>query len=288
MKDHDEDLIKNDEDLWAEMSGQKPEAAEEAAEEDPETPEEPEEDQDEDEGTEDQPEAIDAEALKEQNARLMQKWKSEQARAKGQQMRAERLTKEIERIKSRTDAKKEDDDFEDELSAVTDEYGDVVGPLAKGIKSLKSRLDEMSESEAARLSDAEGNLSEIQEVEFSKLTQEHPDGLDVIKNNRDVFREWIEDQPKMYRDIFAANREVFTDGVGAALLISRFKASLSAADDEPPEPTNENSKLQNRRKSQLDGARTARAGSRQAAVSEISANSDDPEALWDYWKRKEK
>lgn len=295
--DEDADDEAGDEDQWEKAAAEGEEEADEDAEkadaEGAETPE-----MDASEGSDD----LDPVALKTQNDRLEKKFRSEQNRAKGQQRRADRLQQELDELKQKLEAKtapsEEDQRAHDDARArVLEEYGDVVSPIFKEVDRLRDQITELSESDKRRLRDLEDEIADHQAAEMDKLTEEHPDGLKVISDNADLFRQWIDDQPKMYRDIFEANRKRMVDGVGTALLVSRFKGALLEArhgqvdehadgGDVPPQSED---RLSAKRRQQLAGATTTSSRRKSTkVVSDEPGEEASAQELWDHFRRVDK
>lgn len=225
------------------------------------------------------------EELQATSKRHEQMFKSEQARSVAQQKRADRLQKELDAIKGRQQQADDNsaDDTGDRLNAVKEEYGDVVGPLVDEVNNLKGRLNDQASTDQHRAETISDELQGMQAEEVAKFETEHPDGMDVVSNNAAVFKEWIEDQPKIVRDAFAANQERFVDGTGAALVVSRFKAALAeAGQGDTPKPTD--TKLEARRSRQLAGAKSTRKTTPQKASARLPDDAD-PDALWDEFDR---
>lgn len=185
------------------------------------------------------------------------------------------------------------------LEKVREEYGDVAEPIVDEINSLREQMEKDREALTQREQHehhlAQERYKAILDEQWSAFTAEHPDGLEAIQQNGDVFLEWIEDQPKELRDIFHANREEVVDGRGAALLVAEWKAAMAdaLADDpsssqtpasgsEPPD------RMQGRREQQLRGARSPRSTGRQRATGTPPPDSDDEGAWWDYWEERER
>lgn len=171
----------------------------------------------------------------------------------------------------------------EKIKAVAEEYGDILSPVVEEMEDLQGKLDRFNEE---RSQAEQQEIDEAVKEQTDLFLQEHPDGFDVIAQNADVFRGWIEDQPKRLRDIFQANDDVITDGAGTALLVAHFKQALHAAAN--PDPAPETKQLNSKRKHQLAGAQASRAAGRQSAVSDQPPDTDDPDVLWDYWERKER
>lgn len=233
------------------------------------------------------------EDLKTKAEKLQRDYDLQKKRAAGQQRRAARLEKERDALLKRLEKNQSDDDDTD-LDSVSEEYGDVVGPVVNKVKDLTARLKDTAESDKLRIDDINGQLSDIQDEEIGKFEAEHPDGMDVISRNADVFRDWIEDQPKAVREAYEANLNSFTDGNAAALVVSRFKIALQEAsqqatgDDTPPaDPNPTTSRLDKRRRNQMRGASASRSTSPQKQTGNLEPTSDDPDAWWDFWDKQD-
>ena len=88
--------------------------------------------------------------------------------------------------------------------------------------------------------------------------------------------------------IYAANKDEIVDGNAAALLVGKFKQALSDAEGTQAPANPEKEKLQAKRQRQLAGARSIRSTGRQEATSVPAADSDDLQAHWDHFARKDK
>lgn len=220
-----------------------------------------------------------------------QKWRSDRGRVEKMRKEAEALQQELERARQQIAALKTDDekarDRESRLNKVREEYGDVMEPVLEEIQDLRARDEALTRAEQSRLERLESNYESLVQAEQDAFLAEHKDGFDVIDQNRDAFRAWIDDQPREMRDIFKANEQAIVDGQGAAMMVSRFKAFMQDQ-SRGPGPASSETRSTSRRKLQLEGARSSRTPGRQAATSDISPDTDDPEALWDYWDRKER
>jgi hypothetical protein len=238
------------------------------------------------------------EELQTQTKDLEQKFRSEQSRSIAQQKRADRLQKELDAIKRRKDANGNAEQAEDRLASLSEEYGDVVGPLVDEVKSLKGRFKDLSDADEQRTEVITEELREMQEKEIATFEETHPDGMDVVKDNAEVFQEWIEDQPKVIRDAYTANLDRFVDGTAAALVVSHFKAALQEASQgnasqpaegeaetaDPQAETQTDKRLERRRSRQLAGAAATRTTGSQKVSSDLPPDTEDEEALWKYWE----
>lgn len=247
-----------------------------------------------DEGAEPEPkgdgnddDSDDPEKLKQQIEKLTQQFNSEKGRARGLNMKYERLQSQLRAAKAQVEALRfaeTDDATRKQLQKAREEYGDVLNPVL-------SRQDKMDESNRRLTKAAEENVKTIS-AEYSELAkeqldvflQEHPKGVDFLRENHEQFKAWVEDQPKQYRDIYNANRQQIVDGASSALLLSQFKAHIAAANSTGSRPASTQST--SRRQRQLAGAQSVRAASSQVVTSDNVPSGDDPEALWKYWARK--
>lgn len=261
--------------LWSEMSGEAVEPEEGETAEDPveEATEEPEEAQSE------APEAAEEAADAKELADLEHKRRSEAGRAAAYAKRAQAIEQEIARLKAR---KKPDPDAEesDRLSAVKDEYGDIVAPLVEGLTELRQEREQELQDREDSL---QAEMESIEKEQTAIFQSVHPDGFDVVGKYGSAFVDWVEDQPKKYRDAFAVNKDRIVDGEAAAELISHFKRSI-----EPPQQTEKEQlkpKLGDRRRRQLDGARTMPQKAHGATPVDPGP-SEDYDKEWDYWERK--
>lgn len=232
---------------------------------------------------------LDPIALAEQNERLMASFRSEQSRSIGQQRRAERLQKRVEELEAKIAASADQgSDDDDEITRLKEDYPDVAGPILKKMEQIsKDRADPSQERDAAK-----EELGDIEAAELEKFNAEHTDGFKVVSEDPQKFRRWLDDQPREMRDIFERNRTHLVDGTGAALLVSRYKAALLEPQSETVVDENRRSNagtLTAKREKQLSGAATQRASARTTrVVQDDPTGSDDPQAEWDYWDRKDR
>lgn len=287
-----------DEQLWATFEaeesgkteadpdeGEDEEDAEDPADED--DPDSPSEDEDDSEDDGDA-KGDDTEELRAQVDRLQHALNSEKGRTAASRREAEELRRQIAETQKRIGDQGDEDPRKERpnLDAVSEEYGDIVGPLIDEVKALRQNVDDLSSRDKGRLKDLEGRLDRIAEEEEGVFLTEHPDGFDYLREHGKDFREWVEDQPKRIRDIWQTNFEQIIDGTGAAYLLSSFKQSRLDA-SEPPEKQQQ-AETSRRRQRQLDGARSTRSGTRQALTADAPPETDDPEAIWNYFERKDR
>lgn len=237
----------------------------------------------------DDPAGMEPEALQAQVDRLQHSLDSEKGRSA-------KSRREIDDLRNRLSAaplaqQESDDDAtlakerREKLDASREEYGDVIGPLADTITELEARLDKFSDGDRKELERNRERYTTLVKAEQDVFEKEHPDGFDTIKDNRETFNDWIEDQPKALRDTYADNQRAIVDGNQAALLVGKFKQALLDADGDHTPANQETERLQNRRRKQLAGARSIRSTNKQAATSRPHQDSSDDQGHWDYFKR---
>jgi hypothetical protein len=220
--------------------------------------------------------------------RLKHQLKSEQGRTAAQQRKLDELQKRITTSSKDLTERKRDHQASTKRSSAIDkaqkDFPDAVGPVADELKAAQKReareIARQEEQLEADRKEAKALLIENQKV-FQK---EHPDGFDVIKDNWDAFKDWIEDQPKAVRDGFEKNRAAVTDPLGAAHMVALFKREISKAagkggkSDPDPNPTPDS-----KRKRQLEGAQAPR---NKAPLRTQNAPSEDASAedQWAYFE----
>lgn len=241
-------------------------------------------------GDEGKTDGKDAEQLQSQIERLQHAFESEKGRSAAFQRQAAELKAQL--AKAEKSAKGDQDETvkkrREKLAQAEEEYGDIIGPLAERVKELDSRFDELNAREKAELSRKREEYDRRIDEEEAAFRSEHPDEFKAIVDNRDTFNTWIEDQPKRIRDAYRANFNEIVDGKGAALVVSLFKQALLQADgSEAPAQTQTDQRLSSKRQRQLDGARSTKSNSPRSSSSP-SAESDDPEALWNYFDERDR
>ena len=227
--------------------------------------------------------------LREQYGKL----EEENRRMKGRQPALDRkitsLTKELDRLKasqSKPETEEEKAARKQRIDAVQADYGDVTGPLLDELKRLEGRQEDGNAANAARVDAIEAELDTAEQEQQALFQEYHSDGLKVVQENRDVFKQWIDDQPRALRDMYERNNGRLVDGLAAAQVVTKFKEALLEADERVNNP-NEN-RLQGKRARQLAGAQNAKSASRNSVTGDPGADSQDDEALWKYWERKDR
>lgn len=248
----------------------------------------------------DDPEA-EAAALQKERERIEQQVSSEKGRVLAHQRKLEEKRREHERITARLERlRAQQDDTAKErrkqLDALAEEYGDTLGPITQELDASAKRFDALIEDEAQRADELQGELERDEAelnaaiaretAEFNRL---HPDAGKIMSSYKDVFRDWIDDQPKRLREIAARNTKI-VDAAEASELYSAFKKAIDEAGQEPAAdaPASGDRKQQSDlRKSQQRGARTATNTGGRRASTDPDPNSDGSE-VWDWAVKKAK
>lgn len=280
-----------DEEIWNEINDDKSgDGHDEGVEEDPieeeAEPAEAEEAEPDTDSTEDKDEDADSddpEKLREQIERLSQQIKSEKGRARSLNMRHEKIQSELKAARSQLEAIKAaelDRPTSEKIRKAREEYGDVLGPVLDRLDKTDAanrRLAEVHQEQERRLRNEQAQYLGEQ---LNVFKQEHPNGVEFLQKNADHLREWVKDQPFEDRQVYEQNRRAIVDGEAAALLVSKYKASIAPKPDSRPAPT-----TTSRRQRQIAGAQSVRSSGSQVVTSDGVPSDDDPEALWKYWTR---
>lgn len=140
-------------------------------------------------------------------------------------------------------------DLEARLQAVTDEYGDVVGPIAEVLKAVRD--DIASLKNVTSKVEVEADAKALTEA-YTALEQVHPDYAALASDQN--FGAWLGDQPKQVIDL--ANS---FDPREVSLALTLFKTERSAAMATPPgqarDQGNQGGSAADRRARQLEGSR---------------------------------
>jgi hypothetical protein len=290
-----EDDVKTDEQVWNELKAERATPAdtepaawqvegdedEPAAASDPETPSDVPE-----QGETEAAPSEDPAALRATIERLEHATKSDRGRISAQARELASLRAQIAEARKRP-ATKPDDTLRQSIEKLRSEYPDVAGPLVDQIEALKGELGALSAVQRQDLAAKEQQVSAITQAEEARFLQEHPDGFDVVQANGPAFLAWIEDQPKALRDAYAANAQAIVDGTGAALLVARFKESLRLAQpgSTAPAAASPSTGLTALRQRQIAGATVPRTATSARAPAMPDPDSEDPEVLWNYWRK---
>lgn len=137
----------------------------------------------------------------------------------------------------------------EEVKRLREDYGEiadpilsVVQPLVDEINSLKSRAQSADTAQAAS----------FEAVAMETLNQAHPDWMQTLNGNKEIFEPWLEAQPRHIREAFERNRDSLTDPDEAIDVVDRFKNYLTASADP------QNQQIGAKRASQLAAGQSVR------------------------------
>lgn len=205
--------------------------------------------------------------------------RSHEGRVAARQNRIAELSKQLEALK--TPAAQKDDP----LSQIANDFPELHGPLSTALESVNTRAEQVEAAQRGRieaeLSEEQNRYTEEVNVQTEALKKDHPDYLDVIKNNVDKWTTWVEDQPKAIREAVARNSDDITDAKSAAQVLSAFKAFLN-----PPGTAPQPSPQSDKRQRQIGSTASPGSGNRQPVVAGIPEEGD-PQAIWDAFEKEE-
>jgi len=168
----------------------------------------------------------------------------------------------------------DEDDLDEGLASVEDDYPEITGPIIKGMSRLQDQVDAMAAVQA-------GHSGEREAAQESVLSAAHPDWRNVFQEHGDAFNAWIDDQPRADRDAYAANRDAFTDVAAFVPVMARFKQHIGAESSAEPSADG-GQKTDRRRERQLQAA--ADPNTRGRPVTSAAPGDDaSEEALFNYW-----
>lgn len=238
---------------------------------DQEDPKDQEDDQSQDEqpqeGDEPAEKPVDAEleALRRQNAELLQFKRSNEGRIAAYQRRLEELTNPGKKVSKKAES--------EELKKLREEYPEIAAPLEAAFETQRQELEQLRSSVS--------HLSEERQTRFlaeqeQALNQAHPDWRDIT--GKSEFRQWAGSQPAFVQDALMRNASEIVNAAEASYIVDLYKKSLS----QQPPSTDGASKTNERRRRQLDSA---------AAVSSKGPGTpatapDDFDAAFDYFARR--
>jgi hypothetical protein len=142
-------------------------------------------------------------------------------------------------------------DLDKRLQAVTDEYGDVVGPVVELLKEVRTKIDTLEKGPALKAEiDAD---AEVLTEAYGELEKVHPDYATIAADQN--FNAWLGDQPQKVIDL--ANS---FDPREVSLVLTLFKTERSAATapqsgQSSETGTTDGTATDDRRKRQLEGSR---------------------------------
>jgi hypothetical protein len=149
------------------------------------------------------------------------------------------------------EGKSEASNIEARLKAVTDEYGDIVGPVAEIVQELRKEVEGLKASATRHEVDQD---AQARAEAFAELEKAHPDFRDYNEQN-EKFVEWFKEQPAGVQAL--ANS---FDPKEVSLALRLFKAEGAAASDastEAGEGGNGGTATGDRRERQMDGLKQA-------------------------------
>lgn len=221
------------------------------------------------------------EKLQREKKQLEHETRSFEGRAAARQARIADLSGQLDAMKNKPAAEEGNP-----LEQLATDYPELHAPLSKALDDLSSRQEQ---TEAAHRGRIEAELNEemaLYVAEVRKNTEalkaEHPDYLKVIGDNADVWRVWVEDQPKRIRDAVAMNARDVTDARAAAEVISAFKAFLNP----PAQPDTRTNPIADRRQRQIGAAASPAKAGRQPVVAGIPEEGD-PQVIWDAFEQED-
>lgn len=229
-------------------------------------------DADADESAGDESAKEDQEDIEAKLKRLEQLHKTDAGRNKSTRKDMSRLSARMERLEKLMEKLDSAERKERREKLKDSEYGDVLEPLTQEMDDDRALLSEMIAAEKAEIDNAKEDADEHGQAEWAVFTQEHPDGMKVVTDDPSAFLAWVEDQPKATRDLFEKNKEAVVDGVGAALLLTKYKMHLDVGTGDNPEP-----KTDRKRDRQKKAAASLRAKTSQIKDSDDVA---DPDAVF--------
>lgn len=176
-------------------------------------------------------------------------------------------------------------DTKDKISKVRGEYGDVVGPLADALEAVDKQVQANSKITERQIAEKRSELKGIYEEQRQVFLDEHGDGFDTIVKNRAKFDAWIEDQPKVTRDAYLANRDAITDGKQAALIVADFKSFLQGGSVDSARAADP---LRGVRERQMAGSKSSTGtAARPVANGRSPQDSEDPDVIWAQLREQE-
>lgn len=123
-----------------------------------------------------------------------------------------------------------------EFLKVKEEYGDVVAPLEKVIRHLKTKLDTVEGRTATAERDLSGLTAEKANTFFAeetaKMTQKHKDWQTIVAS--DDFSKWLDDQPEEVRGLVLKNAERIVDAKAGIRAIDFYKSDRGIGREPAP------------------------------------------------------
>lgn len=173
------------------------------------------------------------------------------------------------------------------------EYGEIAAPLREAVAALQADNAATGTKVDAISAESADAAAGVIDAQITLLEKDHADWRDVAEDQ--VFRSWVEDQPKVTRDAAARNAQNIVDAGEVAEMMGHFKAFRSEQAEikpETPDPDAENAEdkvtvtsLADKRQRQQKAAAGARP--KGAPVASGIPDGDDEKAIWDAIDRKE-
>lgn len=228
------------------------------------------------------PEAREAyEKLQREKKQFEQETRSYEGRAAARQARIADLNEQITAMKNKPAA-----DDGNPLEQLAADYPELHAPISKVLGDISSRQEQAEAAQLGRLEAERSEETRLYVAEVRKQTdtlkEEHPDYLDVVKNNVEAWKGWVEDQPKRIRDAVAMNAQDITDARAASEVMAAFKAFLNP----PAQPDSKPNPIADRRQRQIGASSSPAKTGRQPVVAGIPEEGD-PQAIWDAFDAEE-
>ena len=138
-----------------------------------------------------------------------------------------------------------------DLARITEEYGDVVGPIVKRLEAIQGKIDAIDLTSTTR-DEVNADAEEMTQA-FATLERDHPDFMQIAQDQN--FENWKSAQtPKVQ-----ALSESYDPGE-VSLVLTKFKAERSAAmamqsGQDSDQGIQEGSATDDRRQRQLEGSK---------------------------------
>lgn len=210
---------------------------------------------------------------------------------KGQQRRQDQRIRELEAQlaqKPKATPGREDTDQDvdaegdDPLADLDDEYPEVAGPIRKMIEEQKRTIADLK----SQVSNLGQTAKEREQRDFLSI---HEDGFDVISSNPEIFQSWINNQQGEILQGFERNRNEIADAASAAKVVTAFKSFLGEKTPNTGGGKESTSKIENRRKRQLQSSEApSRGSSQKGRIPGPPPDDAAPETWWDYLETEEK
>lgn len=220
------------------------------------------------------------EALQAEKAKLEQQARSANGRLAARTRKINELRAQAEKV-----AAKQPAIDTTQLRSLETDYPEIAQPLNSTVSAISSRLESIEAEEEGRRKAAATELQGIIQEETSRLEEAIPDWLDFLRANGNVYRQWIEDQPKHIRDANARNANEITDADAAIEVITAFKQFLEPSAQ--PQPQNPTPSPNDRRKRQLAASSSPSSSPRGAVISGIPEDGN-PEDLWAMFREQDR